>query len=399
MKIKGILLSAIWVSAFFVQMTAQTTENVDNKSYIIIGKDIRLPKDSIERQKLIANLNQFLIAIQQPDKDNPWILPSEKTETELLTDEMFGMDKRDSITFQAHLINIEALNDKNSYLIQISYMGIYDETPLLRGIFELIAHKTKDGFLFSSPLARNTKHWNTKTIEYLTFHYQDISAENIINQWSKAIIEYDRKLNINQPMDAYWCDDCNDMNCMLHLTGIIYKIDFNSFDWPMMNYTVKGKEIAFYTQRQSRREALDSHDLFHWRANTAIPQEKRNFQMICGCAYIYGGSWMISWEDIQKMFKQRMPYDKKTDWLKLYYERYNFGESQAKHLIITQFINALIIQKTEKEQGFSAVMELLSSGNIYKEKENFFKVLEKVTGINEKNFNKKVTQLIQDASI
>ena len=118
--------------------------------------------------------------------------------------------------------------------------------------------------------------------------------------------------------------------------------------------------------------------------------------MICGCAYIYGGSWGMSWEDIQKMFRLRMSYDKKTDWLKLYFERYNFGESQAKHLLITQFVNALIIQKVEKEQGFPAVVELLSSGNIYKDRENFFKILEQVTGINEKNFNKKVAQLVDD---
>ncbi|MDR1170573.1 MAG: hypothetical protein LBK97_07045 [Prevotellaceae bacterium] len=52
---------------------------------------------------------------------------------------------------------------------------------------------------------------------------------------------------------------------------------------------------------------------------------------------------------IQKMFKARMKYDRKTDWLKLYFEQYNFGESQAKHLLITQFVNALIIQKVKKE--------------------------------------------------
>ena len=393
MKAKSIFISTILVAVFFTQLNAQT---VENKPYLVIGKDIQLPKDSIESQTLITDLNKFLIAAQQANEDNPWIFPAEKTETELLTDEMQGMDKSDSTVFQPHLINVEALSDKISYLVQISYMGVYNETPCLKAIFELVAHKTDDGFLFSSPLTRNTRNWHTETVEYLTFHYQDISAENIISQWSKAVIEYDKKLNVNQPMDVYWCDDCNDITCMLRLAGIIYKIDFNSIDWQMMNYTVRGKEIAFYTQRMSRQEKLDPHDLFHWRANTAIPQEKRNFYMICGCAYIYGGSWGMSWEDIQKMFKLRMSYDKKTDWLKLYFERYNFGESQAKHLLITQFVNALIIQKVEKEQGFPAVVELLSSGNIYKDRESFFKILEQVTGINEKNFNKKVAQLVDD---
>ncbi|MDR3340426.1 MAG: hypothetical protein LBT25_10125, partial [Candidatus Symbiothrix sp.] len=91
-----------------------------------------------------------------------------------------------------------------------------------------------------------------------------------------------------------------------------------------------------------------------------------------------------------------VPYDKNTDWLKLYFDSYNYG-SREKDLTVTQFVNALITRKIEKEQGFSAVVELLSSGNMYKEKENFFKILEKVTGINEKNFNKEVGKLINEA--
>jgi hypothetical protein len=119
--------------------------------------------------------------------------------------------------------------------------------------------------------------------------------------------------------------------------------------------------------------------------------------MICGCAYLYGGSWGISWEEIVKTFKTKMINNKHTDWLKLYDERYNFGESEEKHLLVTQFINALIIQKVEKEKGFAAVKELLSSGNFIKERGNFFKILEKITGINEKNFNKEVWKLIHEA--
>ncbi|GHT17304.1 hypothetical protein FACS189429_1080 [Bacteroidia bacterium] len=80
----------------------------------------------------------------------------------------------------------------------------------------------------------------------------------------------------------------------------------------------------------------------------------------------------------------------------MYNERYNFGESQEKHLLVTQMINALIIRKVEKEKGFSAVMDLLGSGNFLKDKDNFFNILEKTTGINEKNFNKEVWKLIND---
>jgi hypothetical protein len=244
-------------------------------------------------------------------------------------------------------------------------------------------------------LLRNTENWLKKEFGHLSCYYQDTVAEKNIEQWGNAIIEFDKKLNSSKSIDIYVCNDCNDMACMLHLVGINYLMDANGFSWLSTVYTVTDKDFAVYTQRLSNQKA-DTHDLFHWRTRAAISDdEKYSHYMVCGCAYVYGGSWGYRWKEIREMFKARMKYDRKTDWLKLYFERYNFGESQAEHLLVTQFINALIIQKVEKEQGFPAVMELLSSGSMYDDRENFFRILEKVTGINEKNFNKEVWKLVQ----
>jgi hypothetical protein len=362
---------------------------------LTVNPEVRLPKDSVESVQLVAALDDFLEAIQHGSTEK-WILPSEKLETGLLTDEMKGMDKKDSTTFKPYLINVEALADIKAYSVQVSYIGIREDTPVLRAIFELIAHKTEDGFRFSSPLLRNTKGWFKKEIDYLTYYYQDTVAENYIEQNTSAMFEYDKKLNNHIPVVLYLCDDCNEMSCMLRMVGVNYIMDANGFDWLSISYAIADRKYATYSRRLSRRTKVDVHDLFHWRANDVVPQEKRNHYMVCGCATLYAGSWVYSWEEIQEMFKTRMVYDKKTDWLKLYFERYDFGENPKYPLQITQFINALIIQKVEKEQGFSAVMELLSSGSMYNDRENFFKILEKVTGINEKNFNKEVGKLIRN---
>jgi hypothetical protein len=361
---------------------------------LTVNSEVRLPKDSVESVQLVSALNDFLDAIQHGNTEK-WILPAEKLETELLTDEMKGMDKKDSMTFKPYLINVEALADIKAYSVQVSYMGIHDDAPVLRAIFELIVHKTEDGFRFSSPLVRNTKGWLKKEIDYLTCYYQDTVAENFIKQWTGALFEYDRKLNNKQPAVMYLCDDCDEMACMLRLAGVNYLMDANGLNWNSIRFTVADKEIGIYTRTISRQPQADVHDLFHWRANCVIPQEVRNHYMVCGCAHIYAGSWGYNWEEIQEIFKTRMVYDKKTDWLKLYFERYDFGENLKYSFQITQFINALIIQKIEKEQGFPAVMELFASGNMYNDRENFFRILEKVTGINEKNFNKEVGKLIQ----
>ena len=112
---------------------------------LTVNSEVKLPKDTLESAQLVLALSDFLDAIQRGDAEK-WILPAEKLETELLADEIKGMDKNDAMSFTPYLINVEALVDKKTYSVQVSYMGIRDDVPVLRAIFEFIAHKTEDGF-------------------------------------------------------------------------------------------------------------------------------------------------------------------------------------------------------------------------------------------------------------
>ncbi len=362
---------------------------------LIVNDNLRLPKDSLEQVQLLNSLDNFL-ELTYTDRENPFVLASERAETQILLNEIKGtMAKDKSSNIKPYLMNIEPLSNKQSYLIQVAYMNGSNGQPMLLACFDFIAHKTDNGFLFSSPLLRNTKDWKTKKQEYLVMHYQSDANERLVDQYMAYLLDYDRKLGLNKQTEYYFCDECESMVQAMQLTGIRYKVDYNGYSWNSIDFDTDEKVIAIETQRISRQQTIDPHDLFHFRASIAIPEDLNHY-MVCGCAYVYGGSWRISWTDIKKMFKSRMAYDEHTDWLQLYFDRYNFGESQEKHLLVTQFINALIVERIEKEQGFSAVMKLLASGNMYKERDKFFTTLEKVTGINEKNFNKKVKNLILD---
>ncbi len=59
-------------------------------------------------------------------------------------------------------------------------------------------------------------------------------------------------------------------------------------------------------------------------------------------------------------------------------------------------INALIIEKVQKEKGNTGVIRLLNTGSFRRNKEQFFNNLNKITGINEDNFNEKVSELIKN---
>ena len=230
-----------------------------------------------------------------------------------------------------------------------------------------------------------------------TFYY-DNGNKSLCEQYIKHTKRFDEMLgNPQQKEMIFFSRDSEDLSHLLRLTGILYHIDYNGLTWRMTNNNSEEGVIKLFTSKMSNIERLDPHDTFHSCCSKGIPYGQQNRRMVCGSAYVYAGSWHISWVDIQKMFKERMDYDKNTDWLTLYFSNYNFGKSEEEHLLVTQFINALVVQKVEKERGFTLVKELLASGNMFKERDHFFKVLETITGINESNFNKKVGKLIDEA--
>lgn len=94
------------------------------------------------------------------------------------------------------------------------------------------------------------------------------------------------------------------------------------------------------------------------------------------CAYLYGGSWGYIGDDIIQIFKNKIVTNKDAGWIDYKENPFNFGESQRKHLMVDYVVNALLIEKIEKEKGFEGVWEMLKCGPYEKGNANYFKALE-----------------------
>jgi len=116
-----------------------------------------------------------------------------------------------------------------------------------------------------------------------------------------------------------------------------------------------------------------------------------------GSAYLYGGSWGMTWKEILTKFKPFVATNPSADWLSLYNESKNFSDNPKYPLNVDFIINALLIEKIENEKGFSAVIELLSCGKKEKGNENYFKALERITGITKDTFNNQISTIISKA--
>jgi hypothetical protein len=141
---------------------------------------------------------------------------------------------------------------------------------------------------------------------------------------------------------------------------------------------------------------FDRHDLWHERLEFVIPRSKVNKAVDEGCAYLYGGSWGLSWEEIFAEFRR---YVLVSNWLidwREVKEKPVYFKIKAFDNSLDHIANALLIRKIEQEHGFPGVWELLNSGSQENGNAAYYAVLEKLTGITRTTYNQSVRVLINE---
>lgn len=372
---------------FFIAICSTASAQTNS---LKINRDIVMLKDSLDSKALLFSVNAFLTSAQK-NSQNDWILATEKVETQILIDEIQDIKKskkfeNDSF-FKAYLTNITPLED-NKYSIHIAYIGINEKSAILRAQFELIAHKTNDSYLISSPLFRNTRNWKTKKIQNHVFHYPYTLNSKKVQQFSTLASFFDKKLKNNSgESHHYLCD--NDVD-PLKLFGVGYKSDYNG-NKLNSRWQSSVDEKSLFVLNASSLYSFDTHDLWHNRLSQVISRRKVNRRVDCNIAYLYGGSWGISWEELFNLFSEKFVIGKDIDWLE-HKKNKSYFEANGHKNYTDDFIGALIVKKIENEKGFDGVWELLKT----KGSEEYYVVLNNLIGITKKGYNKEVSKLIQE---
>lgn len=360
-----------------------------------LNSNIVLPKDSIESKALITSLNNFLISARKSNQENKFVFESEKIETLILLDELNGIERsekfQDIFFYKPYLTNAVLLND-SSYNVKVSYIGINDNEALLRANFEFIAHKTRNSFTFSSPLLLNTRNWKTKKTGNNIFHYQNTINLKKVNEFNELTSIYDEKLkSINKRVDYYCCENIIELQ---KLIGVEYKLDYNGRTQGIWSSKLENRKLVILGNDNANFNEFDPHDLWHDRLSLVIPRKEVNRAIDEGCAYLFGGSWGLTWKEIFDAFNEQIASEENTNWIEIketpiYFKTSGFSNSAD------YIINALLVQKIEKEQGFSGVWEFLRVGPSEKGNIRYYEILKKLTGISKATYNKEVWKLIR----
>jgi hypothetical protein len=365
---------------------------------LIILPTIRLPRDSATRTQLVASLNDFLAQVPKQNKDNTLVLEEDLLATSALLDEMKNLGKNnnapDENFYKPYLTNLVPLNSAD-FLIQLLYIGVKQDTPIVRAGCTLLAHKINDKFYFRSPLKQNTINWKTDKIGHTTIYFKNNFNDSNAHAYFNRISDYDKRLNAPDiPGDFYCADNFPEA---LHLIGIDYKSDYNGRAHSYLTSKENNQTLNVNGALTSDFTRFDPHDLWHDRLHNILSADIINWPVDEGSAYLYGGSWGLSWTEILHRFKAFADANPNADWVTLYNQSKNFDEKSRFPLNVDFVINALMIQKIENDKGFPAVVELLSCGKQEPNNRNYFNALQHITGISESNFNTAVWKLIRSS--
>jgi len=362
---------------------------------ILLGPNLHLPKDSLTRIQILHSLNSFIAQISKSNKENSRVDKQDFLASSALMDEMKKMEEEEAIDsfYKPYFINCLPFND-SLYYIQLAYLGTRKDQPVLRACFTLLARKKGYDYFFSSPFKQNTLNWKYKDFGNTRVYYKNTLRDSNAKRFFTMLVGYDKKLNASPKKELYYAAD--NFPEVLRLLGVDYKSDYTAY--PRNSISSKENDSVLHIDGISTAsfENYDPHDFWHERLHFVLSQDSINRPVDEGTAYLYGGSYGISWKDILSRLKEYANQHPDADWLRLYNESLVFDRSSGFPLYIDYAINGLMVQKIEKENGFPKVMELLRCGKKEKGNANYFLALERITGIRKSGFNKRVRKLILD---
>jgi hypothetical protein len=363
-------------------------------AFLIVPRGIRLPADSATRSGLIASLEGWLGQRSRPDSVNTYL--SQNAATCAFMDEIRSIDgylRRDSVTdCRCYLGNVVSL-DSVRCLVQLNYMEVRKDTPVLRACCTVLAQRGEDNhWLMSSALEEKTVGWKTKTIGNCLFHYTAPFNEKKAAAFVEQVASYDKRLHAGPvTLDYYICDNLVEA---LQLVGQDYRSDYNGLAYEEFSGDRGNRTVVVSGERMiDGFSDWDTHDWWHGRLHRVVPISTIYRPVDEGMAYLYGGSWRVyNWADILKLFRDYAAAHPGADWLALYKSGVDYVAGPH-NLKISYVINSLIVQRV----GFDAALPLVTCGPREPGDVSYFAALKRVTGVDEKGFNAYIGLLIKEA--
>jgi hypothetical protein len=266
-----------------------------------------------------------------------------------------------------------------------------DHPPVLLYSIEFMAYRVKERFQFSTPLKKKTKHWKSRVVGNVTYHFRDSIDIKYAEKFNTKNTFIANKFSLEpETLDFYMSDNYQDI---LRLRGVLYHVNENG------NYR-DGYGVVGNTIFSVMNHEDFSHDMVHYYSGKISRREDRNWTAEEGLAYLWGNAYytdsqgnMITQQKLVKAFKQYLNNNPNSDVLQLFKSDKSIFQDLAPEVSTRSAIAGVIIKRVEEIHGMDGIMKLIIAGRT-PSVENFLNVIQELLNITPNNFNREVLELI-----
>lgn len=362
---------------FLIQIILTSIYAVGQNQNLIITPQIKLPFDSLVKNKLLFSLQHFL-----EDKNND-LSKSSFVETSHLNkhidffDVMKGIEKskkyNDTNFFKCYLKNV-VLQPNNDFKIELSFYGITKDNEVINRLnISLIAKLKNEIFQFYCPFDENIRGWKSQKIGNIEFFYKDNFNKEVATNFDNYNTILSNKLKLKTLQFKYF--KCKDIQEVYSILGIEYDISRNG-EVRSGFFDITNKIFLSGTNSDQYK-----HDLTHAYFGLKFADSLRNWTAEEGYNVYSTDFWGETPPTIFKFLREYISSNPHTSLLSAFE-----NNLILKYPIPIKYpISALLIRKVEEEYGFDKVLELISCGE---SDDKYFIKLKEITGISKEMFDK-----------
>jgi len=343
-------------------------------------------KDSITSINIEKSLNGFLTEAKERDFSEKYTDSTHLLEYEFFFHKLGGIGQH--ADFHNPLVLKSYPIGDGCYRLTIGFTGEKDGQPFIYQMTELKAVPFEDHYRFYCPFEENTQHFKSQTIGHVTYRYSDSMDET----QAEAFVEFTKELaNLtNGPLPKLDYYSFNSLDELLKSYGFLYSARQCNFLCYDLGFTDnQGSTYMTGTNNENYVFGYIGEYLYYNLPNN----EAIYWPFVQGISAYYGG-YGLSYDDMstmKKQFRSELKANPNIDFL----EAFKAGRKSSVNRHFSYYVmSAFLFEKALREIEFDEIMQLVYSGS---DEKDFFKTLDKVLGVNEKNFHQTVLASIEES--
>ena len=341
-------------------------------------------RDSLTSAKIEKALNGFLTEAQEKNYTDKYVDTTHLLKYEFFFNKLAGIGK-DSKEYNKPLVLKSYRVDNGNYRLTIGFTGERDGQPFIYQMTELKAVPYKDHYRFYCPFEDNTKHFKSKSIDNVTYHYSYDLNEMKAQKFVNFTQELAKLTNAPIPQLNYY--SFNSLDELLKSYGFLYSARQCNFLCYDLGFTDnEGNTYITGTDNENYVFGFIGDYLYYNLPN----RDKIYWPFVQGLSTYYGG-YGLSYDDmvtLKDQFREKLRLNPDINFL----DEFKKGRKSSVNRHFSYYVmSAFIFEEVLHKKGFNEALKLVYSEN---DGSRFFENLEQVLGVNEKNFQKRILKMI-----